>query len=539
MKLVLFDLGRTLEDHDVLLPGALRVLQDISALCDDNGDPVLLALGSDFDAPADEYYDIIENLGIRSFFEPVTARVTLSGEVGAHKPAKEFFTAAVTKADPALTFEDVMFVTENRTHVQAARMLGMHAIQVRPPGGTGGDVSSLTELLPHIREFVGSQCVRLGDVVLRREAEQARAAQHSALRLVVQHGRTFQRAHPHVRVLSDKGRFLVVAIDPAGAADVTADDFPCFSVREVPWGTTVFDVRERVARRPPEAAVQKCVDALSAEQFEDDLRTLVGFGTRHATSLGFSQAADWARDQLEAAGYHTRTQAITVHGQQSRNVIADRSGTATEPRGVVIVTAHLDSINVDGGPAAAAPGADDNGSGSAGLLAIARAMAHHQGKLDTRYILFGGEEQGLFGSIAHVAALTTAERSRVRAVVNMDMIASRNTPAPSVLLEGAALSQNVIDALADAAHTYTGLTVQTSLSPYNSDHVPFIDEGIPAVLTIEGADGANDNIHTANDTVQFVDVDLAMEILRMNLAFVAATVGGDSGGRRRTDDVKS
>lgn len=128
-----------------------------------------------------------------------------------------------------------------------------------------------------------------------------RAAQQSVLRLVVQHGRTFQRAHPHVRVLSDKGRYLVVAVDPAGAADVMADDFPCFSVREVPWGTRVFEVRERVARRPTEAVVQKCVDALSAEQFGEDLRTLVGFGTRHATSLGFSQAADWARDQLEAA----------------------------------------------------------------------------------------------------------------------------------------------------------------------------------------------------------------------------------------------
>lgn len=156
MKLVLFDLGSTLEDRNVLLPGALQLLQDISALCDDDGDPVLLALGSDFDAPAEKYYDIIEKLGIRSFFEPVTARVTLSGEVGVRKPAEEFFAAAVTKAEPALTFEDVMFVTENRTHVQAARMLGMHAIQVRPPGGAGGDVSSLSELLPHIREFVGS-----------------------------------------------------------------------------------------------------------------------------------------------------------------------------------------------------------------------------------------------------------------------------------------------------------------------------------------------------------------------------------------------
>ena len=83
-------------------PARCRRLQDISALRDGDGDPVLLALGSDFDAPAEQYYDIIENLGIRSFFEPVTARVTLSGEVGTHKPAKEFFAAAVTKADPGL-----------------------------------------------------------------------------------------------------------------------------------------------------------------------------------------------------------------------------------------------------------------------------------------------------------------------------------------------------------------------------------------------------------------------------------------------------
>src|SRR3954451_15933439 len=111
MKIVLFDLGQTLENHDALLPGALQALEDISALRDRDGKPVLLAVGSDFDEPAQQYYDILGNLGIRSFFEPVSARVTLSGEVGMHKPAKEFFVAAVTKADPGLTFDDVLFVT--------------------------------------------------------------------------------------------------------------------------------------------------------------------------------------------------------------------------------------------------------------------------------------------------------------------------------------------------------------------------------------------------------------------------------------------
>ena len=83
------------------------------------------------------------------------------------------------------------------------------------------------------------------------------------------------------------------------------------------------------------------------------------------------------------------------------------------------------------------------------------------------------------------------------------------------------LSQSIIDGLSAAASTYTGLTVQTSLNPFNSDHVPFIEKGVPAVLTIEGTDDANHAIHTASDTLDRLNFDLALEILRMNTAFVA------------------
>ena len=105
--------------------------------------------------------------------------------------------------------------------------------------------------------------------------------------------------------------------------------------------------------------------------------------------------------------------------------------------------------------------------------------------------------------------------------MHMDMIGSLNSASPTVLLEGAALSQSMIDGLAAAASTYTGLAVQTSLNPFNSDHVPFIQKGVPAVLTIEGTDDANDEIHSARDTLDRLNFDLALEILRMNTAFVA------------------
>ncbi|WP_370947143.1 M28 family peptidase [Amycolatopsis sp. cg5] len=519
MRLVLFDLGNTLEQNDILLPGALETLRAISEL-----PAAKLALLSDFDMPAtpadipeirDRYYAILDKLGIRSFFEPLEERVTLSTDVGVFKPDKRVFAAAAGKV--GLEFADVFFVTENAGHVRAAKALGMRAVQL------GADIDSLAEVLPLLVDETtvfrttpdaipaGFRWVRMGDAVLAAGPR----ADVSNLRLVTQNGRLFQEEHPEVPILLDSGRYLIAAGDiPQPGSPYE----PCYSVKPVPWDTVVLERRAPTAGRAPVAWVQACVDKVTREPFEQDLTKLVSFTSRHSTGPGFDAAATWAASELSAAGYGVTTESVPLGGKTTRNVIADRLGDNRAPHALVVVTAHLDSINLAGGPA---PGADDNGSGSAGVLAIARALAGVQFRHDLRFILFGGEEQGLFGSLRHVAGLPAEERSRISAVVNMDMIGTLNSPPPSVLLEGAAVSQHVIDGLAEAAATYTSLAVQTSLHPFNSDHVPFIDEGMPAVLTIEGADGANTHVHSARDTLEFIDYGLAVEILRMNVAYVA------------------
>ena len=83
----------------------------------------------------------------------------------------------------------------------------------------------------------------------------------------------------------------------------------------------------------------------------------------------------------------------------------------------------------------------------------------------------------------------------------------------------------MIDALAKAAHDHTSLRVLTSLNPFASDHVPFIDAGLPAVLTIEGADDQNVDEHTPRDTLVGLELSLAVEILRMNAGATAAALG--------------
>jgi len=346
------------------------------------------------------------------------------------------------------------------------------------------------------------------------------------LHVVVQNGRLFQQENPDARVVVDRGRFLLVELDPAQAHGLENKGETCYGVQPLGENEVVFEVRDRgAARTAPVAWIQGLVDNVTSATLEADLSHLVSFPTRHSTSDHFADVVAWARDQLEDMGYATQLQDITVDGSPSWNVIADREGHAPGRRGVVLLTAHLDSININGGPAAPAPGADDNGSGSAGLLEISRAFKDHRGEHDLRFILFGGEEEGLFGSKRYVADLSAEERSRIQAVVNMDMIGVLNAPTRSVLIEGAPLSQRVIDRLAEAAMTYTPLAVETSLRPFASDHVPFIEAEIPAVLTIEGADSTNGNVHSNADTIDHVTYDFAVEILRMNVAFVASEVG--------------
>jgi hypothetical protein len=359
-----------------------------------------------------------------------------------------------------------------------------------------------------------------------RLQEYSAPARKEHMHIVVQNGRLFQQEHPDVPVILDRGRILLVDLDPERVRQLEDKSLTCYGVLPLAQRHMVFAVRDATAARSMRVNwIEHLVDQVSRPSFEANLIHLASFPTRHSTSVHYANAASWARDQLQALQYTTQLQSIVVNGRSSQNVIADMQGNTAGARDVVLITAHLDSINIQGGPMAPAPGADDNGSGSAGLLEMARVFATHHGEHDLRFVLFGGEEEGLFGSKRYIASLPASEKQRIRAVVNMDMIGTMNTSLQSVMLEGAPVSEGIIDALASAAATYTTLTVETSLNPFASDHVPFINAGIPAVLTIEGADSTNSNIHSMKDTLEHINYELALEVLRMNVAFLGSEIG--------------
>ncbi|MGP8296558.1 M28 family peptidase [Streptomyces inhibens] len=144
-------------------------------------------------------------------------------------------------------------------------------------------------------------------------------------------------------------------------------------------------------------------------------------GTRKSSGQGYRDSVAYVRSKLQAAGYTVTEQPCTSGCATGAgpNLIAEwPQGDATK---VYMFGAHLDSVG-------AGPGINDNGSGSAALLETALALAEQNPAMAAR-VRFGwwtDEEQGLNGSDFYVGSLSSADRSKIKAYYNFDMIASTN-----------------------------------------------------------------------------------------------------------------
>ena len=239
-----------------------------------------------------------------------------------------------------------------------------------------------------------------------------------------------------------------------------------------------------------------------------------------------ARATTVALEHLQALGLAATQHHWSVGGYSNRNIVATLPGGALSNE-IVLVTAHIDSTS----PSATtrAPGADDNASGAAAVLVCADLMRRFRFDRTVRFVLFTGEEQGLYGSYRYAAACAAAG-DHIAAVLNLDMIGWDATGAPELRLHTrgianagytgdvaiAATFTNVVAAYGLAASLVPIITADDEAA---SDHSSFWDVGYPGVLAIE-EDWVDFNAyyHTTNDT-----------LARLNLpyftAFTKAVVG--------------
>ncbi|NNB85688.1 Zn-dependent exopeptidase M28 [Corallococcus exiguus] len=278
------------------------------------------------------------------------------------------------------------------------------------------------------------------------------------------------------------------------------------------------------------AVVLSLIGQVTPSELRTKVEALAALHTRYSEMPHLEPALNLVEGWLQAAGCMTWRQPVPMgRGRHTVNLVAERRGTSDAPR-LFIVCAHLDSLNSAGDSNARAPGANDNASGCASLVAMAHMLLNQRLLHDVRFILFGGEEQGRLGSKHYVDGLGREDRERISGVVNLDMVANLKTSRPSVIFEGDDVSQGVMDALVRAAATYTSLQTYVSLCSTSSDHASFIRERLPAVGAFEGqGDVSEDQRHRESDTPERLDFLLHREITVSVLVWLAEQVLGLEG----------
>jgi aminopeptidase S len=199
-------------------------------------------------------------------------------------------------------------------------------------------------------------------------------------------------------------------------------------------------------------------------------------GNRAHGRTGYKASVDYVQSTLQSAGYTVSIRPFTASGATGYNVIADLPG--TDPNKIVQLGAHLDSVT-------AGPGINDDGSGTAALLSVAQAYkaAGLHPTQTVRFSWWGAEELGMLGSKAYVNGLAAADKAKITAYLNFDMIGSPN-PGYFVYRNDAALESLFVNYF----QTLGIPTEKETEGDGRSDHAPFQDAGVRVGGLFSGAD---------------------------------------------------
>ncbi|HXH31504.1 MAG TPA: M28 family peptidase [Bacteriovoracaceae bacterium] len=277
--------------------------------------------------------------------------------------------------------------------------------------------------------------------------------------------------------------------------------------------TTTQDVRTYLV---PEAldnlaspAIKEYVQQISSAAIKKDVGALTAFKTRLVGTADNQQAVALVKDTLEGFGYSVKE---ICYKANACSVIADKAGADAESE-IIMLMAHVDSVGKD------FAGADDNASGTATLLEVARVLKDYSSKRTIRFFVTNGEESGLLGA-AHYAKLLagSGEIKKMVLAINMDMVGYNANGI--VELETDSQYENLAKWFAQLTSSYTKLKSKITIGAWGSDHVPFIKGGVPTLLTIEDWSTKTPCYHQACDKASTLNYEYAGEIAKLNLAAI-------------------
>jgi hypothetical protein len=278
--------------------------------------------------------------------------------------------------------------------------------------------------------------------------------------------------------------------------------------------------------------IEYYLDKVNAESIQSYMQSLEDFGTRFCLADNRKEVAEWIRDKFISFGYHdvkldsfpfNRTFLGVYYETYQYNVVCTYEG-YTKPDSIFVLGAHHDSVNTYPWSESftTAPGADDNASGVAGTLEIARIFKQYNyaPAYTIKFVTFAAEELGLHGAW-DFANKAQAAGMNIACMINNDMISHTSLPQDQWTVNiqkysnsdyFTALANHIID-------NYTILNAVESTEYINrSDSWPFFQRGYRAIFFIE--DEFTPHYHTANDLVVNTNKNYAAEMVKISLGML-------------------
>lgn len=345
--------------------------------------------------------------------------------------------------------------------------------------------------------------------------------------------------------------------------------------------SALADAQKRSANRPvADPEIKKMLGEVSAKNIEASIRKLVSFGTRNTLSeqdnptRGIGAARDWIFSEFErfnrdCGGCMTVEKQSFLQPKANRipepttltNVIATLKGTS-DPTRVYVVSGHYDSMCSSPTDAKCdAPGANDDASGTAAVIELARVMSKRKFDATIVFMTVPGEEQGLLGA-AYYAEQAKQKSVNIEAMITNDIVGGVTTQKNSkhrnrlrVFAEGVpsdetdrqANTRRSVGGENDSPARQLGRYVKEVSDAYmkdfkvsiiyrrdrygrGGDHIPFLERGFAAVRFTEPDEDythQHQNVRTENgvfygDTPEFVDFEYTANAARVNLISLAS-----------------
>lgn len=272
---------------------------------------------------------------------------------------------------------------------------------------------------------------------------------------------------------------------------------------------------------------------LSKAKMEEHLTTFTSFHTRYYKSEHGRKSSEWLLSQVQetikAAGAEDHVSAVHFkHPWGQNSIIATIPG---KTNSTVVIGAHQDSINLWLPSILAAPGADDDGSGTVTTLEALRVLLQspdivkgkHQNTIEFHW--YSAEEGGLLGSQAIFSSYEKAGRD-IKAMLQQDMtgFVSRTLEAGQVESVGVIVDfvdPSLTNFIKKIITEYCDIPyVETKCGYACSDHASASKAGYPSAFVIESAFEYSDNhIHGTDDLIKYLSFDHMLQHARMTLAF--------------------